>query len=207
MITVNAMGKACPEPVIMTKAALDKGASELEVYVDNPIAATNVKRFLEGKGFSVLLRDDEGRLTVIASPKAQKTEEVAPVVTAVNSSSIAEIPRGKSQTFSVLITARTLGRDDEQLGEILIKGFLGTLSQLDTAPKTVALMNEGVKLALFDSSSCDYLKILEQKGTSVLVCGTCVNHFGINSKVGVGVISNMFEIVDAILKADKTISV
>ena len=31
MITVNAVGKACPEPVIMTRAAVEKGAAELEI--------------------------------------------------------------------------------------------------------------------------------------------------------------------------------
>ena len=35
MIVVNAMGKLCPKSVAMTKAALDKGAEELEVLVDN----------------------------------------------------------------------------------------------------------------------------------------------------------------------------
>ena len=69
MITVNALGKTCPEPVTMTKAALEKGAEELEVLVDNPISATNVKRFLEGREFQVLLQDDDGRLKLTASKK------------------------------------------------------------------------------------------------------------------------------------------
>ena len=53
MIVVNTTGRACPESVAMTRAALDKGAEELEVLVDNPEAATNVKRLLEGRGFRV----------------------------------------------------------------------------------------------------------------------------------------------------------
>ena len=64
-------------------------------------------------------------------------------------------------------------------------------------------MNEGVKLALFDSSSCDHLKNLEWKGTNILVCGICVNHFGIVDSVGVGVISNMLEIVEALNGAER----
>ena len=65
MITVNAVGKACPEPVIMTKAALEKGATELEVLVDNAVAASNVTRLLEGQGFHVERRENgsEFRLT------------------------------------------------------------------------------------------------------------------------------------------------
>ena len=53
MITVNAVGKACPEPIIMTRAAVEKGATELEVLVDNAVAVSNVTRFLEGQGFRV----------------------------------------------------------------------------------------------------------------------------------------------------------
>ncbi|MBQ3646131.1 MAG: sulfurtransferase TusA family protein, partial [Synergistaceae bacterium] len=52
MVKVNAMGKLCPEPVIMTKAEIEKGATEIEVCVDNDIAVSNVTRLLEGKGFS-----------------------------------------------------------------------------------------------------------------------------------------------------------
>ena len=71
MIVVNAMGKPCPKPVAMTKAALDKGAEELEVLVDNPEAATNVKRLLEDRGFRVLLQDDDGRLKLTAGRKTE----------------------------------------------------------------------------------------------------------------------------------------
>ncbi|MCR4819488.1 MAG: sulfurtransferase TusA family protein, partial [Fretibacterium sp.] len=65
MVIVNAMGKLCPEPVIMTKAELDKGAAEIQVSVDNDIAVSNVTRLLEGRGFQVSLQQngDERKLT------------------------------------------------------------------------------------------------------------------------------------------------
>ena len=210
MIVVNATGRACPESVAMTKAALDKGAEELEVLVDNPEAATNVKRLLEGRGFRVLLQDEDGRLKLTAGKKTEPS-----VSTSRASASQAQAPAPAApmpvprpvEGMAVLITGKTLGRNDEELGEILVKGFLGALSQLDVPPRTVALINEGVKLALFDSSSCDHLKNLERKGTNILVCGTCVNHFGITDSVGAGVISNMFEIVESLNKAGKILSV
>ena len=209
MIVVNAMGKPCPKPVAMTKAALDKGAEELEVLVDNPEAATNVKRLLEGRGFRVLLQDDDGRLKLTTGKKTEPS-----VSTSRASASQAQAPAPAApmpvprpvEGMAVLITGKTLGRNDEELGEILVKGFLGALSQLDVPPRTVALINEGVKLALFDSSSCDHLKNLERKGTNLLVCGTCVNHFGITDSVGAGVISTMFEIVEALNKAGRILS-
>ena len=214
MIVVNTTGRACPESVTMTRAALDKGAEELEVLVDNPEAATNVKRLLEGRGFRVLLQDDDGRLKLTAGrktePSVSASQAPAPQATVPQAPApvpVAPMPVPRpAEGMAVLITGKTLGGNDEELGEILVKGFLGALSQLDVPPRTVALINEGVKLALFDSSSCDHLKNLERKGTNILVCGTCVNHFGITDSVGAGVISTMFEIVEALDKAGRILS-
>lgn len=195
MITVNAVGKACPEPVIMTRAAVEKGATELEVLVDNAVAVSNVTRFLEGQGFRVQHQENGGEFKVTA-----RREGTAPAA------GPAPCNRGGAR-LAVLIAGKTLGREDKELGEVLIKGFLGTLSKLETPPAVLALMNEGVKLALPDASTCDHLKDLERTGTKILVCGTCTNHFGITERVGVGTISNMFEILEAVTGADKVLSV
>lgn len=195
MITVNAVGKACPEPVIMTRAAVEKGATELEVLVDNAVAVSNVTRFLEGQGFRVQHQENGGEFKVTA-----RREGTAPAA------GPAPCNRGGAR-LAVLIAGKTLGREDKELGEVLIKGFLGTLSKLETPPAVLALMNEGVKLALSDASTCDHLKDLERTGTKILVCGTCTNHFGITERVGVGTISNMFEILEAVTGADKVLSV
>ena len=195
MITVNAVGKACPEPVIMTRAAVEKGAAELEVLVDNAVAVSNVTRFLEGQGFRVQHQENGGEFKVTA-----RREGTAPAA------GPAPCNRGGAR-LAVLIAGKTLGREDKELGEVLIKGFLGTLSKLETPPAVLALMNEGVKLALSDASTCDHLKDLERTGTKILVCGTCTNHFGITERVGVGTISNMFEILEAVTGADKVLSV
>lgn len=195
MITVNAVGKACPEPVIMTRAAVEKGATELEVLVDNAVAVSNVTRFLEGQGFRVQHQENGGEFKVTA-----RREGTAPAA------GPDPCNRGGAR-LAVLIAGKTLGREDKELGEVLIKGFLGTLSKLETPPAVLALMNEGVKLALPDASTCDHLKDLEGTGTKILVCGTCTNHFGITERVGVGTISNMFEILEAVTGADKVLSV
>ncbi|MDR2180637.1 MAG: sulfurtransferase-like selenium metabolism protein YedF [Synergistaceae bacterium] len=225
MKKIDARGKACPEPVILTKACLDRGEREIEVLLDNPVSASNVRRFLENKGFAVHLKDDDGVITISASSKngpvgaaSPNAEEMDLLRRPSNIQAPAQSRKQEKQrqeelkelkseeTFSVLITCQNLGRNDPQLGEILMKSFLGTLSQLDDAPLAVALMNEGVKLALYDSSSCDHLKNLEKKGTLVLVCGTCVGHFQIAEQIGTGTISNMFEIVENLNKASKIIT-
>ena len=195
MITVNAVGKACPEPVIMTRAAVEKGAVELEILVDNAVAVSNVTRFLEGQGFRVQHQENGSEFKLTARREGSAV-----------SADPAPRPQGKAR-LAVLVAGKTLGREDKELGEVLIKGFLGTLSKLETPPAVLALMNEGVKLALPDASTCDHLKDLERAGTKILVCGTCTNHFGVTERVGVGTISNMFEILEAVTGADKVLSV
>ena len=195
MITVNAVGKACPEPVIMTRAAVEKGAVELEVLVDNTVAVSNVTRFLEGQGFRVQHQENGSEFKLTARREGSAV-----------SADPAPRPQGKAR-LAVLVAGKTLGREDKELGEVLIKGFMGTLSKLGTPPAVLALMNEGVKLALPDASTCDHLKDLERAGTKILVCGTCTNHFGVTERVGVGTVSNMFEILEAVTGADKVLSV
>ena len=120
---------------------------------------------------------------------------------------IAEKEAGaKHETGGVfVIMGRTLGRGDDKLGGILIKGFLAGLARSEPAPDSIILLNGGVKLALFDSSTCDHLKDLEARGTQILISGVCTSHFGITDSIGAGVIANIYEIVDVINKAVKVV--
>ena len=45
-----------------------------------------------------------------------------------------------------------------------------------------------------------------EQGKQVLLCGTCLNHFGLEEKVAAGEISNMYAISEALLQAGKAIS-
>jgi len=213
MKTINTKGKAWPEPMAIIKSELNRGETELEVLSDDPFSASNVMNFLENQGFSVQLKDDEGSITISARKGGQpvrtaafKKQPEAPVSEAKAVPKAAAPPGDlipePSRTLSILVTCLALGHD-QKLGETLIKSFLGALSNMGRAPVVVALMNDGVKLALYDSSSCDHLKNLEKKGALVLICGTCANYFNIMDKIGAGTISSMVEIIDALNKADK----
>ena len=59
MEIVAACGLSCPQPVLMTKKTVDKGAQELEVQVDNGAAKENVSRFARNAGFSVEVREED----------------------------------------------------------------------------------------------------------------------------------------------------
>ena len=57
---VDARGRSCPEPVIMTKNAIDNNLTDLEVFVDTNVAVENITRFAKGKGFNVTVEEDKG---------------------------------------------------------------------------------------------------------------------------------------------------
>ncbi len=134
-----------------------------------------------------------------------KNDESNRLKKAENSEKFGNIEKSEKNTV-FLIMSKTLGRDDNKLGGILIKGFLAGLVKTEPKPEAVILLNEGVKLALFDSSTCDHLKDLEARGTQILISGICTSHFGITDSIGAGVIANIYEIVDVINHAGKVVS-
>lgn len=192
MTHINAMGKLCPEPVIMTKAEIEKGTQEISVSVDNDIAVSNVTRLLNSKGYTVTLDripdSQERRLTATRAESC----DIAP-----------EAPH--DSLLAILVAHDILGGNDRELGDVLMKAFLGCLSKLSRRPAVIAFMNEGVKLVLPESSALSYIQELEKAGTKILVCGTCTTHFNITDKIQAGTISNMFEIMEMVTGADNTL--
>lgn len=58
--TVDARGRSCPEPVIMTKRALDQNGNRAMVLVDNQVAVDNITRFADSRGLKVLVKEKDG---------------------------------------------------------------------------------------------------------------------------------------------------
>lgn len=101
----------------------------------------------------------------------------------------------------VAISSDTMGRGDDQLGEVLIRSFLHTLGEVTPVPDTVILFNSAVKLAVTGSPVLEDLGRLEARGVTVLLCGTCLGHFELKDKVAIGEISNMYAIAETMLGA------
>lgn len=101
--------------------------------------------------------------------------------------------------------AATLGRGDDELGAQLMVNFLRTIAFRDELPGTVVCYNGGVKLAEWGSPAVPMLEALAQKGAEIVLCGTCVNHFQLTERLALGRVSNMQEIVDLLMKAERTI--
>ena len=100
-----------------------------------------------------------------------------------------------------------MGHGSEELGKILIKGFIFSLSQLEVPPKAVVFFNSGVKLTLKDANTLADIKVMEERGTKIRICGTCADYFKVKDQVSVGEICNMYDIVEAMSGAQKVINI
>ncbi|TWH47213.1 sulfurtransferase-like selenium metabolism protein YedF [Sporomusa sp. KB1] len=192
MQRINAIGDACPLPVIKTKkglAAIESG--QLEVLVDNVAAAENIRRFAESAGcqFDVVPKEGIFHITLLKGTAPQG-----------DSSAGSEAIAGKTV---VVLPADTMGAGDDELGHILMKGFIFALTQLDTLPDTILLYNTGANLSAHGSSVLADLIALEKAGVAVMTCGTCLNHFGIAEQLGVGEVTNMYRIVEEMRSAGR----
>ena len=102
----------------------------------------------------------------------------------------------------------TVGSGAEELGRNLMKMFLYTLSQGDDVPASLLFMNGGVKLPTGgEEQVIESLRTLAERGCQILVCGTCLNYYGIADQLKVGTVSNMYDIVSAMQQAAKVITV
>ncbi|WP_302805173.1 sulfurtransferase TusA family protein [Cloacibacillus porcorum] len=52
MIEIDARKLECPKPVLLVKEEADKGTAQIRACVDNEVAAGNVTRFFESRGYS-----------------------------------------------------------------------------------------------------------------------------------------------------------
>jgi len=195
MKRIDARKMPCPRPVLLARDALERDGLPLEILVDAGIPMLNVKRFLESRNLSVSVLEKGETATLVCGYGAEPF--------AVTRENLEE--PGK-EDIAILIASSVLGQGDTSLGEVLIKAFLGTLVERSFPPSVIALMNDGVKLALSDSTTSESLRELEKKGCRVLVCGTCIKHLGIENSVTAGTISNMFEIAGALMEHSKTIT-
>ena len=200
MITVNAMGDACPIPVIKTKKAMQEvmGAETIEVLVDNEIAVQNVTKMAQSSGgtaTSEKLGEKEFKVTIQLNGAVQEQTED----TQVNC-----VPDSRRNTV-VVISADHMGEGKEDLGKVLLKGFIYALTQLDELPKAILFYNGGAKITTEGSDSLEDLKSLESQGVEIMTCGTCLDYYGLKEKLQVGTVTNMYSIVETMNGADKVI--
>jgi selenium metabolism protein YedF len=202
-IEVDARGLPCPQPVIKTKEAFELSRGEpLLVIVSNKESRDNVIRFLTHSGveidrveeksgeFYVLTKKSEGKVQMAASQEVVSCD-----------------PKSIGIGTTIFINKDRIGHGSDELGSNLIKAYIATIKDLSVQPKTICFMNSGVKLTLQGTETLPYLKELETRGVEMLVCGTCLGYFNVKEQLGVGRISNMYDISETMLKSSKVITI
>jgi sulfur relay (sulfurtransferase) complex TusBCD TusD component (DsrE family) len=106
----------------------------------------------------------------------------------------------------ILLPSDGMGNADRELRHKLIRTYLTLLLEHDQLPEVFCLYTEGVRLAVSGSPVLDLFKQIEDKGTRVILCSTCLNYLGLTSQVQVGIIGGMTDIIEAQLRADKVIT-
>ena len=189
---IDARGLACPQPVVLTKKALEK-ADDLTVIVDNATAKQNVSRLAESHGLGITVEEKgDGIYLRLTRPADESLGGKVPLL---------------FEPTVLLVSSSTLGHGDDELGNVLMRSFIHTLGESDIKPHKIIFMNSGVKLVTQGSDVMDDLRALEKETVEILACGTCLGHFGLKDAVEVGRISNMYEITMALMKSTKVISI
>jgi len=197
---LDCRGLACPQPVMRAKEEVEADAPQrLEVLVDNQAASENVSRFLSSQGYVCEVAAQGGDYVVRAVRDASKTPQPAPPAEDFTCA-----PHEARTTL--FITADRLGRGDDALGAGLMKNFILTLPEMAGLWRLV-MVNSGVKLCCQGSESIEALQGLAEAGVSILVCGTCLNHFGLMDQKQVGETTNMLDVVTSLAAADKVVTV
>ena len=203
MVVIDAMGWVCPRPVIEAKkviATFPQEGGVVQVLVDNQIACDNLSKFSASKGYDCkVTKLADRQYEVIITVGEGRAQESAPAQ--------APVAVASGDGLVVAISQNKMGHGSDELGQILIKGFIYSISQLEVAPKAVVFFNSGVKLTLQDANTLADIQSMVERGTIVRVCGTCADYFKVKDQVAVGEICNMYDIVDAMSSAAKVINI
>ena len=200
MIVVNAMGDACPMPVVKTLNAMKEleGPDTIETLVDNEIAVQNLTRMAGQKGCPVKsekLGEREFKVTIeVGETVASQSAEAENIV--------CELPRAEKKNTVVVVSSKAMGLGDDELGTALMKVFLYALGQQEQLPSTILFYNGGASITCEGSVSLEDLKSMEARGVEILTCGTCLNFYGLTEKLAVGGVTNMYTIVEKMTGAD-----
>lgn len=192
-------GLSCPQPVLKTKAYLDKNpeVAGICIVVDNRASAENVLRFLENQGFEASINGTEDAFEIIGSKDGAAAQADAAPAAGIAS----------AEKLLIVITNDKIGAGDDALGSKLMLNFIKTLSELGNALWRIIFLNAGIKLTIDGAAALTDLQHLEAQGVSILVCGTCLEHYGLLEKKMAGETTNMLDVVMSHQVADKIISI
>ncbi len=198
--TINARGLPCPQPLMLAKKALDGMAAgqRLRVLIDNDVAHDNLMRFLRDHGATPQSENENGFYAIVATKSGEG-------FLAGEAAAYCEAPPESSGAVLVL-SGQGMGSGSEELGKILLQACVNTLENVTPLPRTILCYNAGVFAAAEGAPTVAGLKRLVDQGVMLLICGTCVDYFGIKDRIAVGTISNMYDILQQLSTAARVIT-
>lgn len=205
--TVNALGLACPLPVVETKKALESmtEAGTITVLVDNEIAVQNVSRFAGSRQLTAKSeKTGDKEFRIVIDVPADKLGSSAADVPA-DEAEPACVMDGRRKGLVIAFGSNQMGDGAEKLGRSLMKAFIFALTKQDYLPETMLFFNTGAYLTSEGSDSLEDIKELEAQGVEVLTCGTCLDFYELKEKLAVGGVTNMYVIVEKMEKASLVI--
>lgn len=200
-VQVDAIGDACPIPVVKTLKALGslRGAGIVETLVDNEVAVQNLTRMAHEKGCEVAseqLGEKRYRVTLTVPEGVEVADSEAEDATCY-------VPAKRNLVIQV--SSDAMGAGSDELGRSLMKAFVYAVTQQDELPATMLFYNGGAHLTCEGSPCLDDLKALAEQGVEILSCGTCLNHYGIADKLAVGEVTNMYVICQKLEQASHVV--
>ncbi|MHB1355914.1 MAG: sulfurtransferase-like selenium metabolism protein YedF [Anaerolineae bacterium] len=198
MQIIDARGKACPQPVVMARNAMQQ-ADELTVLVSAQDALNNVRHLAEKAGWKVQVEQREGGYA-LSLQKGSKAVE--PVITP-EMEEVCTLPARSV----VVVSGEEMGRGNAELGVILMRSFFYALTEVEIKPRSILFLNTGVRLTVADSPVLEALQKLVSQGVEILICGTCLGYFNLKEQVAVGQVSNMYTIAEKLLAAGHTVTI
>lgn len=190
---VDARGLDCPQPVILTKQAMDSGARDITTVVNTSIARENVSKLGQSQGYEVRIADQGGEFHI----HLLKTSEPCAM------SAESQITM---RNVAVLVKSDLFGEGDPELGKVLMKSLLFTLNEIEGISQII-FMNRGVFLTTTGSPVLDLLQVLQEKGIGILSCGTCLDFYGFRESLAVGQVTNMYTALETINQASNCITI
>jgi selenium metabolism protein YedF len=200
MKTVDAKGQKCPMPLILTKRALMEMEPDetLEIIIDNETSVQNVSRFLAEHQMNISTENQGGVYRLTVTKTGVITEQS-------RAEDYCEIPLPDPKDYVVVFGKNIQGEGSDEFGARLIQLFINTLPDIDHKPRIMVFLNTCIFLTLRDSPVLGPLAALEKAGIRILVCGTCLDYFQKKEELAIGVVSNMYEIMDHLSKASKVL--
>ena len=186
-LTVDVRGSLCPKPVIETKKVSDANPDAvITTIVDNEVSRDNVEKFGKSRGYGVAIRQDGKDFYLTMTPNDNPVSD------------------GSCEPMSfgnrvILMTKDYLGEGSEELGRNLMKTFWVCMVEADVKPSKIYFINSSVKMVTNDSVHLENIRKLADAGVEIAACGICLDYFGVKDELGVGSITNMYAITDAIL--------